>query len=230
MLCAFGADNYMKMANRLIKNIRTYDIHRPIVVLTNDVAHLTTFLEDMSGVTIKQFYLERHIHPFVDPQNEWNRYGLYPKLYQSQYSPFDLTMFIDVDMEFYQDFTFLWIIYGQDLSPITIGGISNELNRAPSSWQWDSISSIMRLSGLNIPQIFSTLMFYRTSFQEIVKRDLNTIFENRDTWHLEKKWRESWPDEIFISILMAMNEIRPSELLFKWISRSSNVNLHNKIM
>jgi len=224
LLCASGADNYMQMANRLIKNIRVYDTTRAIVILTNDVERCATFICDVSAnISVIQFHLERHIHPFMDASNAWNRFGLYPKLYQSFYSPFDTTMFIDADMQFHKDFTFMWDHYSKNPLPISIPGLSDASNRSPPSWHWNRISQVMHFSGLNIPQTSSTLILYRRAFQEIVTRDLDRIFENREIWHLEKRWRGSWPDEIFYSILIGIHHIIPNEPLHKWIFDEKNV-------
>jgi len=231
LLCAFGADNYMRMANRLIKNIRNYDTTRPVAILTNDIGRCTTFICDVSAnVSVIQFYLERHIHPFMDASNAWNQFGLYPKLYQSLYSPFDTTMFIDADMQFHKDFTFMWKCYSKDPLPIAMPGLSDEFNRSPSSWHWHRIMYVMYYSGLNIPATFTTLILYRRSFQEIVKRDIDRIFENREVWHLERQWRESWPDEIFYSLLMGLNNITPNEPLYNWIINEENVSPHDKLL
>ena len=230
LLCASGTDNYMQMANRLIKNIRSFDTKRSIVILTNNVDRCSNLICDVSAnVSVIQFHLERHIHPFMDASNAWNQYGLYPKLYQSFYSPFDTTMFIDVDMQFHRDFTFLWDRYSKDPSPLAMPGLSDASNRSPPSWHWNRISLVMHSSGLNLPQTFSTLMLYRRSFQEIVKRDLDRIFENRMTWKLERQWRGSWPDEIFYSILMGLNGITPDQYIFKWISNGENVSPFDKL-
>ena len=220
----------MQMANRLIKNIRLYDTKRPIAILTNDVDRCTSYITDISAnVSIIQFHLERHIHPFMDASNAWNQFGLYPKLYQSFYTPFDTTMFIDVDMQFHKDFTFMWKCYSKDPLPLAMPGLSYEFNRSPSSWHWNRISNVMNASGLNLPQISSTLMLYRRSFQEIVKRDIDRIFENRITWKLERQWRESWPDEIFYSLLMGMHQIIPNEPLYNWIFNGENVSPSDKL-
>jgi hypothetical protein len=229
MLCAFGADNYMKMANRLIKNIRVYDKHRPIIILTNDIPRLVPFIEDPSGVSVGQFQLEEHMYPSMDPQNEWNKFGLYPKLYSPLYSPFNTTMFIDVDMVFHKDFTFLWSGYSKDPSILSICGLSDVNNRAPPSWHWGYINTIMHYSGLNLPQTSSTLMMYKEPFQQILLEKLPMIFEREKAWQLQRKYRDSLPDEIFFSILMAQCGIKPNEFMYHWVFNEENVATVDKL-
>ena len=103
LLCCFGNSNYFDLAKRMISEIRKFDSKRKICVLTDNI----NFFKNLEIITIKFDYKD-HEHKNINTTNDWNKYGLLPKIYQYEYTPFETTCFMDVDMLFYKDFTFIW--------------------------------------------------------------------------------------------------------------------------
>ena len=52
------------------------------------------------------------------------------------YSPFDNTMFFDVDTVFLSDFTFFWERLKESPYPLMIPGRADAINCSPPEWHW----------------------------------------------------------------------------------------------
>ena len=225
LICVFGkSDNYYKMASRLIRNIREYDNFRPICILTDNVNNYS-YPED---VIIKIFDLETHLHKNIDSNIDWHKYGLYPKIFQSYYTPFQHTMFLDADMIFRKDFTHFWDIYYKSNQTILIPGLSDENNRSPANWHWNNINNVMIRSGLNIPQTFTTLMIYNKKFSKIIEEKIIYIFDNLQDMKVLPYYCSGYPDEIMYSILLGILNYKISIEMHDWLLNIENCDPTNK--
>lgn len=230
LLCALGKEPYYQLAKRIIENIKNFDKNRKICLLTDNPS---LFNYDES-VIVKYFNYRDHLHPVMNKNNDWDRYGLTPKMYQHLYTPFDITMFFDVDMIFYKDFTFLWKEFRKNKkinnSPILIGGVCDDNNRSPSNWHWGEINNVMKKCGFICPQICSTFVIYNSDFTKIAHHSglINEILNNLKNWGAQNKYHEGYPDEIVYSLLMGKLNLKPSITLHDWFLNGSNVDSCNK--
>jgi hypothetical protein len=128
---------------------------------------------------------------------------------------------MDVDMVFHKDFTFAWDT--QMESGISIPGISDSENRSPSHWHWGGISHVMQQSRLSLPQMFSTMILYKTeTMKKAITKHIHHIMSHCDEWGVLRIFRGGWPDEIIFSILLGLEGLRPNQLLFDWIEDRTN--------
>jgi hypothetical protein len=72
-------------------------------------------------------------------------------------------------------------------------------------------------------------MMYRKPFQQILFEKIPAIFEREKTWQLQRKYRDSLPDEIFFSILMGQCGIKPNEFMYHWVFNEENVATVDKL-
>lgn len=225
LLCVFGdTDKYYKLAIRLIKNIRKFDSYRSICVLTDDVDQY----QWPERVILKKFELDKYIHEKICHHNSWNKYGLYPKVFQSLSTPFQNTMYIDADMIFIKDFTFMWNEYYSSNQMILMPGKSDENNRSPGNWHWGHINDVIDKSGIMLPQCFSTLIVYNNSFKEIVTKDVVRVFDNLSNWDVRSFFRGGYPDEIIYSFLLGINNLKVNIYIHDWIINIDNCDATNK--
>lgn len=225
LLCCFGDQAYHRMACRSVQNIRLFDQIRPICILTDDVTYVRSLVTDIDVI---HFDYQAHLHQSIDMSNDWNRCGLIPKLYQSTYTPFDITMFIDVDMIFKQDFLFIWDIFYLDQRSIMMPGLHDDLNRSPADWHWGLIEEVMKQSELNLPQVWSTLFVYDRSGADLITKDLDEIFNNLARWSVRSFYREGYPDEIIYSIILGLNSIPTNPTVHEWLLNEVNCDTFNK--
>jgi len=230
LLCAFGKEPYYQITKRLIENIKKFDKKRKICVLTDNPA----LFNKNDNVIIKNFKYKDHLHSSMNKKNNWDIYGLIPKIYQHLYTPFDVTMFFDVDMIFYKDFTFLWKEFRKNKkinnSPILVGGKCDDNNRSPSNWHWAKIDNIIVKCGFNCPQIWSTFIIYDSDFKKIAHDSglINEIFNNLKKWDVKSSYNGGYPDEIIYSLIMGKLNIKPNLTLHDWFLDISNVDSCNK--
>lgn len=228
LLCCFDNELYFKLTERIISNIRLYDNTRKICILTNNINYFNNHIDE--NIIIKLFDYNNHLHPKININNTWNRHGLIPKVYQSLYTPFDITMFLDVDMIFYKDFTYIWQLYNETNISILCPGFANENNRSPSHWHWGGINNIMSSIGINVPQVGTTLFVYNNKLKDIIIKDINNIFNNLEKWNVLSKFRNGYPDEIIYAIILGYEKIRPHALLHDFIYNINNCDAVNKII
>jgi len=226
LLCCFGENLYFKCAKRLIQCIRKHDNKRSICILTDNV----TSFENIENIILIEFDFKKHLHPNIDHNLPWNKYGLLPKIYQSEYTPFDCTMFFDCDVVLYDDeFLKFWDYYYKSGQDLLIPGESDINNRSPPNWHWGNVNNVMNKVGFNVPQILSSLMVYNTNLKQMIKQNLPTILNNIYNFDCKPFFCGGFPDEIIYSILMGLYKIYPNkEILSVWASNSPHWDSCNK--
>jgi hypothetical protein len=165
----------------------------------------------------------------IDLSNDWNRFGLIPKVFQSLYSPFDKTMFIDVDTLFKVDFTFMWDTFDKMNQPILCGGFSDENNRSSSHWHWGYIHNVIDKIGINCPSVFSGLIIYNKSFNFLLSKHIINIFNNLNNWNVKSYFLNGYPDEIIYSIIFGFEKIKVSTDLHNWLANQNFCDACNKV-
>ena len=228
ILNCFGDEMYFKLTKKMVSNIRQYDSQRGICILTDKQGFFDEEYKKENNVTTKQFVYENHpTFKGIDMNVPWNKYGLIPKLYHPYYTPFKHTMFLDVDMKFEKDFTFFWQRHD---GKITYIGKSDSNNRSPSYWHWGTIDEVMESSGINIPQTFTTFMIYDDSLKIYIEKHVSHILENIKNWKIKTnfKFEDGITDEIVYAIIFGLEDIRPDEHIFDWISSRENCDVFFK--
>lgn len=226
LLCCFGNSNYFNLAKRMISEIRKFDSKRKICVLTDNI----NFFKNLEIIAIKFDYKD-HEHKNINITNDWNKYGLLPKIYQYKYTPFETTCFMDVDMLFHKDFTFIWDEFKKEKKCILIGGKSDENNRSPSDWHWGKIHNIIKRCGFNCPQICGTVFIYDEEYKNLVEKlPINYVLDNIKKFNFKNLFNGGYPDEIFYSLILGKMKLRPSKLLDEWFYNKKNCDSCNKII
>lgn len=224
ILCCFGEESYFKLADRMITNIRNYDKTRQICILTDDIIYFSKYDDTIISIL---FDYRNHIHPILDLSSTWNKYGFIPKIYQIQYTPFDRTMFFDVDMIFKKDITHFWDIWRDSRLPLLIPGVSDHTNMSPPDWHWGGIRNVSEKVGVPIPQVSSTIIMYDKSIQSDISL-ISNIIDSASQFRIKMLFRGGIPDEIIYSIYMGLKKIHPNQYLFDWIINVSNCDCCNK--
>lgn len=225
LLCVFGGETYFKLSDRIIQNIFKFDSTRKICILTDNLSYYHT---KNNNIIVKYFDYNNHLNHNIDCKNDWNKYGFIPKIHQYKYTPFNKTCFMDVDMLFFNDFTFIWEEFKNSSSPILIGGKSDINNRSPPNWHWNGINMVMQKCGFNCPQICSTIFIYETEFMKTLNQPAEYILNNFKNWNVRSLFENGYPDEIYYSILLGMNKIYPSKLIDEWFYDKNNCDSCNK--
>jgi len=227
LLCCSGENIYFRLAKRLIDLIQKYDT-RPICVLTDNVDYFNN--ANITNVIIINFDYNKHAHPNIDTNNSWNRYGLLPKIYQAEYTPFDHTMFFDCDVVFYDnEFLKFWDNYYKSGKDLLIPGESDINNRSPPGWHWGLINTVIHNVGINIPQVLSSLMVYNKNLKTMIQQNLLIILNNIHNYGCKPFFNGGFPDEIIYSILMGIYKIRPDkEILTMWTTNNPHWDSCNK--
>lgn len=234
LLCCFNDIKYFKMTVRTVHMIRKYDIVRKICILTDNPSYFENqlfyrnSLDADNKVVVVLFDYKQHMHDTINMQNNWNRYGLIPKIYQSYYTPFQKTMYIDVDMMFKKDLTCIWDIYARNGQPILFAGVSDVNNKAPANWHWNRINEVANNVGIHIPQCFSTLMVYNTQLKTMVETHICNIFHNLLKWKIRMQYKNGCPDEIIYAIIFGFEKIKPDKTLHELILNTNMCNPFDK--
>ena len=136
------------------------------------------------------FDVTKYNYPNININNRWNKFGLIPKIKQFDSSPYDHTMYLDVDMNILKNFTHLWNDYHKSNDDLYIGGYSDNSNKGRSKWHWHTLYDVIESSNINIPEISSTA-FYNNKFKDYMKNDnnLHYIFNNISNWSVKKQFR-----------------------------------------
>lgn len=223
LACCFGSELYMKLGKRLVENIRNFDKNRPICILTDNVELMTSLTKSSDlNLVIKSFDSASYVHDSIDMNNTWNKFGLIPKLYQCVCTPFEKTMFIDVDMLFKKDFMFLWDSFDKCSHSILMPGKCDSNNRSPPDWHWGRINNIIEKIGHNIPQVWSTLFIYDSSYKKIFMEDIDFVLRGLSTWSALSWYRSGYPDEIVYSIILGRHNIPTDQFIHDWFLDENN--------
>jgi len=226
LLCVSGKLNYFHLANRIIKNIFDYDDNRQICILTDN---LHFFQENKNDrIILIKFDFNNHLHENIDSKNDWNKYGLIPKIYQYKYTPFEKTCFMDVDMIFHKDFTFIWDEFNRSNKPILIGGKCDQNNKSPSNWHWNHIDKVINACGFNCPQVWSTIFIYNKTFCNIMNKDVDFILINLKNWNVLSLYNNGYPDEIIYSLILGLNKIHTNLEIHDWFENKYNCSPFDK--
>jgi len=237
-LISLNDELYYKLCKRMIENIRQYDSQRPICIFYDNNEYKNQYLSHFSNTQFKLFNSEEIIKLYnfecceVNIENTWNKYGLIPKLFQVVLSPFEKTIFLDVDMIIRTDFQMFWSYLDKCQYNFLIPGLCDENNRSPYDWHWYGINNVMHLAGFNIPQLSTTMIGYKLNKDEKNKFlvYMKNILIKRHEWGIQEKFREGIPDEIIFACYCGINNIRPNIELFQYLRNSGNVDMENKVV
>ena len=113
-----------------------------------------------------------------------------------------------------------------------IPGLCDENNRSPHDWHWYGINRIMHLTGVNIPQLSTTMIGYKLTENEkkIFITFIKNILIKRKEWGIQEKFRDGIPDEIIFACYCGINNIHPNIELFQYLRNSGKVDMENKIV
>jgi hypothetical protein len=228
ILNCFGDILYFKLTKRIIDNIRKYDASRYICILTDDISFFDENYKVQNKIITKYFDYKNHVLYEIDTNNLWNRYGLIPKLFHSFYTPFSHSMYLDVDMIFNNDFTFLWEKYYDFSQSILYAGTCDDNNNAPSSWHWGTIMDVIACSNINIPEFSGTFLVYDERLKGYINKYLKLILQNIDNWNIKSLYRDGIPEEIIYAIIFGLENIRPNTEIYYYIFHSGMCDAANK--
>lgn len=222
LFCVGGNELYYKLLQRALTTLRKFDSVRPICILTEEIEKAKQYSK-VDNVQYKEFRILNHFVPNINPGLPWHRYGFYPKVFQFMYTPFERTMFFDVDYVFLTDFTYFWDQFRKSESELWVAGRADENNCSAPDWHWGFIYRVIQESGICIPMSMSSFMIYKKSIGKKLVKHIREILNNLEKWECKPQYCGGYPDEIVISILMGLLEIRPNEQMFDWLIDSSKV-------
>jgi hypothetical protein len=243
-LISMGYELYYKLCRKMILNIRKYDTKRPICVFYDNDDLLKQHIKSINDIDQSLIYtvpfdstdtmrnLKIEICNF-DILNEWTRYGLIPKLFHPLQSPFKSSIFLDVDMIINNDFQIFWNYLNNCTTNFLFAGLSDKKNRSPPSWHWGSIYNVINSSGLNIPQLSTTIFVYKNLRDNELEKKfftklIKTILSKCSEWRVRSLFRESIPDEIVYACYCGFLNIRPNSDLFYFMSLQNGIEIENK--
>jgi hypothetical protein len=237
-LISLNDELYYKLCKRLIENIRKYDSQRPICVFyDNDELknkYFSTEQINPDKYIFKLFDSEKIIEQYglqkcnINLENSWNKYGLIPKLFHIVLSPFEKSLFFDVDMIINTDFEMFWNYLEKSPYPFMIPGESDSNNRSPYHWHWGAISSVMHSCGFSVPQLFTTIIGSRGVNHQDYINCIKIILCNRHQWNIQEKFRDGIVDEIIFACLFGLHSYRPHNELFNFLHHSGKIDPINK--
>ena len=216
LLCVFGDDDTCyDMAKRMIENIHKYDTTRKICILSDNNEKSKKILQNTKDLIYKEINYSYHEHEYTPHSQSHYRNYFIPKVFQSYYTPFKLTLYFDLDLVFYKDFTFLWYLQFKNNSSLYIGGISDINNRAPSSWHMNEIDNISEIIKKNIPQVDTTIFLYRNSFFDTTSIHILLCIDNLPYWKVQKI-NNCYHDDIIYALLCSIGNIIPHKYILDW--------------
>ena len=222
LLCVFGDDDTCyDMAKRMIENIHKYDTSRKICILSESNEKSKNILQNTKDLIYKEINHSYHEHEKIHYSDNYYRKYFIPKVFQSYYTPFKLTLYFDLDLVFHKDFTFLWFLQFKNKYPIQLGGKSDEKNCADSSWHMNEIDHIIKISNMNIPEVNTSILMYNTEFFGIASFHLLLYLDNLDPWKV-KKINNHFQDDIIYAILCGKCQTRPDKYILEWILDPEN--------
>ena len=222
LLCVFGDDDTCyDMAKRMIENIHKYDTSRKICILSESNEKSKKILQNTKGLIYKEINYSYHEHEYTPHSQSHYRNYFIPKVFQSYYTPFNLTLYFDLDLVFHKDFTFLWFLQFKNNSSLYIGGISDINNRAPSSWYMNEIDDIIEITHNNIPQVDTTIILYTSDFFDLVSFNILLCIDNLPHWKI-KTINNYYHDDIMYALLCSKGNIRPHKYILDWIIDPEN--------
>jgi hypothetical protein len=236
-LISLNDELYYKLCKRLIENIRRYDSHRPICIFYDNHElknKYFTFEKDIYKYIFKVFHSDKIIEQYnfqdcqINLENSWNKYGLIPKLFHVVLSPFEKTLFFDVDMIINTDFKMFWNYLEKSPYPFMIPGESDENNCSPGHWHWGAIYSVIQSCDFSVPQLFTTVIGSRGVNHENYINCIKFILTNRHQWNIQEKFRDGIVDEIIFACLFGLNGYRPQNELFNFLHSSGKIDAINK--
>lgn len=126
------------------------------------------------------------------------------------FSPFRKTIHLDADCFFINNPQKLWDIFNSNNRPLGITGLHDNENSGPQNWHWNHLRDVEKACGFKIPQVSGGVVY----FDKDELLDYNEITDNYilnyEKYNI-KRWfdNNSFDDEIFYAIYMAIHKIRP---------------------
>ena len=205
LLIANGEEYAKMLQTYIIPTIRYWDTTRPITVLTTnpecfDPGLYSTIVYD--PLPIKEKYL--HLRP-----SKYFLFGTMPKLLIFDLSPYDETMYLDADILCMKDINDLWIRCAATNKPMVVSGTSDENNRAPVTWHWDTIDEVIDSLGFNVPRINGGFQYWRKTDDFI--KTVDPYLLDPAKYKIKPWFRDGYVDEIFISIYLGLKGIHPEQ-------------------
>ena len=194
LLIANGEEYAKMLQTYVIPTIRYWDTKRPITILTTnpecfDPVLYSTILYD--PLLMREKYL--HLRP-----SKYFLLGTMPKLLIFDLSPYDETMYLDADILCMKDINDLWTRCVATGKQLVVCGTSDESNRAPATWHWDTINEVIEKLGFNVPRINGGFQYWRKTDDFITIVDPYLL--NPSKYKIKPWFRDGYVDEIFISI------------------------------
>ena len=199
--------NGLMYANMLkeytIASIRHFDKVRPITILTStpeyfDTSVYTVIVYDAKEQTEKYKYLNPSDY-FIN--------GTIPKLIIFDLSPYDENLYLDADVINMKDINTFWSFCSSSNKQIVIAGGSDSNNDAPPSWHWNTIQEVIKETGIHIPRINGGVHYWKKTIDFMTT--IQPYLADQSKYKIKPWFRESYVDEIFISIYLGIKGIYP---------------------
>jgi hypothetical protein len=203
LLLALGK-RYIDECVFLAKTLRRQDDWRPISLVINPEDE---YYAMSKGDFDKIIYFNPHGEIWTDCQNNFEKYCLYPRLYFSDYLPYDETIIVDSDVLCQYSTDYIWSYLSNRTSPIAMMGRLYDPN-----WHWGHIQTVWKSYGKHVPHVHGGFFYLRKDqilgefFQYC--RD---AFWKYDEYGCKRWYQNGRVDEIIFAIAHSHFNMKPIE-------------------
>lgn len=201
LLLALGR-RYIDECVFLAKTLRKQNDYRPISLVIHPE-------DEQYALSINDFDQLIHFKPrgniWIDCQNNFEKYCLYPRLHLDEYSPYGETIIVDSDVLCQFSPEHIWNYLTNRTSPIAMLGRLYDPN-----WHWGQISEVWKKYGRHVPHVHGGFFYLRkdpflTEFFDYCKE----AFWKYDDYGCKRLYQGGRVDEIIFAIAHSKFNLLP---------------------
>lgn len=197
---------YVNLVLKFIESKEQFNDKRKVCILVNpeDAPILQNKIDTVvsyNPTTFIEKYNLKHHHEI---------YGALPKVKVMNFSPFRKTIHVDADCFFVNDPQKLWDILTTNNRYLGITGLHDSDNSGPKDWHWNHLREVEETCGFKIPQTSGGVVYFDRDHLSDYNEITDHYILNYEEYNI-KRWfnKDSFDDEIFYAIYMAIHGIRP---------------------
>lgn len=186
-----------------IPSLRHFDPFRPICIFTSTPEYFNPALYTIICYDVDH-YSKQHQH-LTNNDSKYFLNGTIPRLLIHDMTPFKETVYLDADIVVMKDIEPFWN-FCTSKEFVMCGG-SDEKNRAPDSWHWNTIREVIETTRLSIPRINGGMVYWKK--QNDFMNTIQPYLTDPGSYNIKPWFRGNYVDEIFIAIYMGIKGYKP---------------------